>query len=705
MAQFTVQWNNSDITANPSNNTNQRVSYRQKSVGGAWLTAGFSPTNDMSPSVTSASSPTLTSNLVYEFKHESICTQNGPVINDNGVQEQIGFTCIVPSIGNTDRTSTITLTLTGTDITKVNFTLRRSSNNSVVYGPIVVNRVGNLAQAVAASLDPSTNYYWQVSLVAVVNGQEVNSASSAYLNSICGPYTATTSAPPVQNLIWIPQNFACETEGGFDIERTISGLSSPAKAWYDPINHLVYVADYDDPLGNVYWFNPNVATIPSDMVHSTVVNDNQLYNNYIDPVYRRIYFVGANSGGLISYDIDTNTKTIVPFGTNALFSRISLTVTNNFIYCNDGTTSIVIINRNNLTINSTVTVGSIPIAAHFNLDATLIEGNGKMYVLNNNNTGIGTIGIYNYALTTHIGEITLSGAATWSGGNNGFWQTGFYDVTSNKLYVGDIGSSKRFIIDTTTDTVIHTQTLLNRSGKSNAASSWTINPVTNELMFLFTATNNVTDNATIRRAYKEDRVTHLYTRMFENQSYSNLTAIGGTNEVVGMNPGQVYWNGNPAYSTDGTIMILSTSLGSDRTGVKIITTLQQVDANNGNTPTGVTKNNSPSDLDYVQPTVDLTTCSVAVSLDCPVDLVTTFAGTSLEYEFSIATSVRNNTAIKKIQVFAFNTNTASIEGAPIEVTAPFSSNFFSNEFVGLGGSNYTIQIKYLDVTNAILSTC
>jgi hypothetical protein len=704
MAQFTFLWGNTDVLAS-SNATGQRASYRQKTVGGTWLTSGFTPTNDLTKSAVTVQSPVVTNNVVYEFKLECLCTQNGPTSNDNGIIEQIGFSCITPNLVNTSTTSTATIDLTNTDITKISFELRKASDNSLVFGPVIVARIGNSAQAVAAGLTASTNYYWKTSLIATVNGVEVNSSGTGYINSLCGPFNFTTSVAPTQNLIWIAQNTVCETEGGFGIVRTISSLSSPGRSWYDSVNQLVYVADFDDALGNVYWFNPNTATSSSDLTHSTVVNDNLLYNNYIDTVNRKIYFVGANSNGLVVYDIATNTKSTVAFGTNGTFSRVMLSVTTNYIYCNDGSTSIIRINRSSLTIDATLFISGLNTPAHFTPDTVLIEANSKLYVLNNNNGGIGTIGVYNTSLSSHITEIALPGATPWVGGNNAYWQTGFFDVASNKLYVGDIGSSSRYIIDVNTDTVIDTKTITNKGGKSNAQASWTINPTTNDLMFLVTMLNSIIDTTPIKRAYREDRVTHNYIRMYATQSYSGLTGVAGTNKTVGVNPGQVFWNGNPSYNTDGSIQILDTSIGANKTGLKIVTTLQQVDANNGNAPTGLTKPNIPSDANYIQPSTDLTSCPIITNLDCPVDLVTSFNGATLFYEFSIANTVKNNSTIKKIQVFAFNTNTASIEGSPIEISSPFSTNYYSGSFGSLGGSNYTIQVKYLDISNVVLKTC
>ena len=195
MAQFTLQWNNSAALAN-SNAISQRVSYRQKSVGGSFITTGFSPSNDLAVSVTTANTPTLSDNVVYEFIVQTICTTGGPTNNDNGIVEAIQFGCINPSISKTDTASTINLDVTGTNITKARFTLRKTSDNSVVSGPTVVLVSGNAASTTATGLTASTSYYWQIELYAIVGGVEVISSSGSYIGSPCGPYSFNNDAPP-----------------------------------------------------------------------------------------------------------------------------------------------------------------------------------------------------------------------------------------------------------------------------------------------------------------------------------------------------------------------------------------------------------------------------------------------------------------------------------------------------------------------------
>lgn len=195
MGVFTLNWDNTLLLAN-ANSIAQRASYRRKDVGGAWITGGFTPLNDMLKTVNTALSPNLLDNVLYEFRVQGICTVGGPTINTNGVKEQIGFACIVPSMSQTDVAATASINTTGLNITKVIFTLRRLSDNVIVGGPTTITVVGNLAQTTMTGLTDTTGYYWQIQLIAVVEGVEVVSSAIEYLGTVCGPYTFDTTAPP-----------------------------------------------------------------------------------------------------------------------------------------------------------------------------------------------------------------------------------------------------------------------------------------------------------------------------------------------------------------------------------------------------------------------------------------------------------------------------------------------------------------------------
>ena len=76
MATLTLTWT-PNITVNV---INQRAYYRRKTTGGAFLTTGFSPSNDLSTAASTTDKGSLLDNVVYEFKVANICTDGGPQI-------------------------------------------------------------------------------------------------------------------------------------------------------------------------------------------------------------------------------------------------------------------------------------------------------------------------------------------------------------------------------------------------------------------------------------------------------------------------------------------------------------------------------------------------------------------------------------------------------------------------------------------------
>jgi hypothetical protein len=194
MSAFSVDWDNTAVLASV-NAIGQRVGYRRKDIGGAWITTGFTPLNDLPKSAANAVSPDLLVNVVYEFRVQAICTTGGPTANSNGIQEQIVFACITPTITKTDIASTISIDVTGLNVNKARLTLRKQSDNSIVYGPTTTLESGGTIQATATGLIASTAYYWQIELGAVINGGGVLSSDPFYLNALCTPYNVTTNPP------------------------------------------------------------------------------------------------------------------------------------------------------------------------------------------------------------------------------------------------------------------------------------------------------------------------------------------------------------------------------------------------------------------------------------------------------------------------------------------------------------------------------
>lgn len=182
--QFFLIW---DELPTSSNALGIIALYRRKSVGGSFISAGFTPSNTMAKTVVSATSPVLLDNVIYEFIVQTTCTDNGPTNNSNGIQESINFTCILPVIVHTSTQVTATIDVTNTDITKAKFTLKKVSDNSIVSPATVITRMGNSIVATAIGLTAATAYYWQINLYSIINGIET-------IGATCSPYNITTSA-------------------------------------------------------------------------------------------------------------------------------------------------------------------------------------------------------------------------------------------------------------------------------------------------------------------------------------------------------------------------------------------------------------------------------------------------------------------------------------------------------------------------------
>lgn len=331
MATFTLNWDNSLVLAEV-NAINQRASYRVKTTGGAFITTGFTPSNDMATSVTSATH-SGTDNKIYEFKVEAICTAGGPTMNDNGIVEQIVFACVDPSSLTADAsTVTISIDLTATDVTKVRFRLRKQGDDSLVQTITTVTPGGiGTTSANFTGLTSNTAYYVTAEFYCVINGVEVISSSSDYLNAVCGGNIAnwkiTTDAAEVANLI-----FAWDTEAeAVNLTTNIDGTFSTID-WGDGTINSILTHTYAAP-GNytVRMYSSTATTVnlsSKNLTSFTAVPSTVIEINVDDNDIPALPSLSLNTS-LLKLSAESNALTAFPdISTCTLVTEVFLTDNN-----------------------------------------------------------------------------------------------------------------------------------------------------------------------------------------------------------------------------------------------------------------------------------------------------------------------------------------------------------------------------------------
>jgi hypothetical protein len=167
MANFTLNWSTN------INGTvlNQQAEYRQKSIGGAYLTTGFIPANPLSSSAITTSINSLTDNIVYQFRVSNLCTLGNT--GYTAIEEGIKFACVTPTETHTSTSIQSTVSSLPSDIIKVRHTLYNSLGTVILQGPIEVVTIAGISSNNFTGLTPLTSYIIKVELVANVDGAEV----------------------------------------------------------------------------------------------------------------------------------------------------------------------------------------------------------------------------------------------------------------------------------------------------------------------------------------------------------------------------------------------------------------------------------------------------------------------------------------------------------------------------------------------------
>jgi len=423
MATFVLNWDNSLVLAEP-NAINQRASYRIKTTGGAFITAGFSPANNLATSAITTTLAGATDNKIYEFKIEALCTAGGPTMNDNGIVEQIVFACVSPSsLTQTSTTVTISLDMTATDVTKVRFRLRRQGDGSLVQTitTICPGAIGTTSANFTA-LSPNTAYYITAEFYCTINGVEVISSSSDYLNAVCGGnisgWQVTTDTLATPNIVFSWNRINGETvnltsniNGSFtsidwgdgtvntSLSHTYTSTANVTVKIYGSTATNITLADGIDAITyNVTAFTAIPATVTHlDLHHNLITtpvsltaNTSLIYLDYSENsltsfptitnniLLEEVYLNNNNISG--SYNFALNTAlTILNLSTNSItgISGISSTtglynlqIDHNSISVTDINNALIALDTNGITNGNFISTIQSPLAAPTGLGST-----------------------------------------------------------------------------------------------------------------------------------------------------------------------------------------------------------------------------------------------------------------------------------------------------------------------------------------------
>lgn len=141
------------------------------------------------------------------------------------------------------------------------------------------------------------------------------------------------------------------------------------------------------------------------------------------------------------------------------------------------------------------------------------------------------------------------------------------------------------------------------------------------------------------------------------------------------------------------------------TGILIPLTLQEVlPPIPPGTPTGNTKPNTPSNPDYIAPYLDTVNCAVVYTTACPTSVIFTPSTGQFIFEFSLPNEVVLNPAIAKIKYLVYDSTPSEFD--TFTVTLPNTTpNYFTHTFSGLPADTYSMNVEYLDDTDAVVATC
>lgn len=410
--------------------------------------------------------------------------------------------------------------------------------------------------------NPTLNTFYDLE---VEEGEEYDGR----LSSNCGrlgfkyKFFDITPPDPTPVLVWEEDTYQCTQAGtGFTLDATYTGFSSPGGMMWDNTSGRFYVVDLDDVNGNFWWFDPSTITGYASANH--IAGSTTDINAYtFDPVNRRIIAAGDGSGGAKVLNIATNTVTDLAYGTNTTPGngrRAPVVLSDTRIYGFCKVPDIIrYYNRTTLTFIAEISKSSIPSAATY-IPSTegyhAVSVGSEIWIIASSRSA-SAIARYNADFTVLNGTVTLSGSAvaTGSGFGSRYWMNYYYETATSRLFVGDLGSSILFTINTLTGTVINTVQLVNLRGKAYTDFAFSKNELDGSIYMQARGVNTLSDSTPNFKLYKIDNLTGDLVAVYPNAQAALLSNRGGTSELWGVAPNVVQWAmPNTGWDTDGLVL-------------------------------------------------------------------------------------------------------------------------------------------------------
>ncbi len=375
-------------------------------------------------------------------------------------------------------------------------------------------------------------------------------------------YAEILNEPDPVTYIWIVDDYICEESVIYIIDTTYSNFSSPFLVYYYPANGRVYVADNDRAAGNAYWFDPITFTGVGDINSISGLISN-VYNAAIDETNSRLYFIGKDTGGLKSLDLDTETFSTTTCGVDGVnFNRLQLFVGPTSIYTTDeAEEELYIIDRSSLALVSTLDINTIPSGITYvgqtGNARTLIQIGNEFWTCASFSSA-SDIAVYNTAFTSLITTFAVPGAAVVGagfegGGGSRYRQSIVYDSVNDRVYIGDVGSSLMHVFEGSTRIFIKTLDFsLNLEGKLHTITDVVQEKLSGDWFIRYRGMNTSSDGSPKLRTYKLKRDDSTIEFLITGIAISDVSPEVGTNQAWAASSGLREWDGG-AWATDGEI--------------------------------------------------------------------------------------------------------------------------------------------------------